>query len=124
MVLAGSFTQDIRAVGSLEACAVSNASGASSWLEPTSFDCTQHVNLCFCHAHAVHCMRSSIPEKPGVPLTSQLVPPPQDCSTFRLVPECTWFGLSCESSNVTAVTRQRLPRISSLPSYTKGIMPL
>ena len=63
--LTGSSTQDIRAVGSLEAHAGSNASGMSSWLEPTSFNCTQHVNLCFCHAHAVHHTCLSVPEKAG-----------------------------------------------------------
>ena len=65
MVWAGSFTRDIRAVGSLEACAGSDTSGVALWLEPTSFNCTQCVNLCFCHACAVHCMYLSIPEKPG-----------------------------------------------------------
>ena len=60
-----SFTPDIQAVGSLEACAGSNAFGASSWLEPTSFNCTSHVNLCFCCTHAVCHMCLSIPEKPG-----------------------------------------------------------
>ena len=64
MVWVGPFTQDIQVVGSLKAHAGSNTSGASSWLEPTSLNCTSHTNLCFCHAHAVHHMCLSILEKP------------------------------------------------------------
>ena len=64
MVWVGSFTQDIRAVGLLKACTGSDASGASSWLEPTSFNCISHVNLCFCCMHAACHMCLSIPEKP------------------------------------------------------------
>ena len=63
--LTGSSTQDIQVVGSLEAHTGSDVSGVSSWLEPTSFSSTQHVNLCFCHAHAVHHTHLSVPEKAG-----------------------------------------------------------
>ena len=59
----------------------SDASGASLWLEPTSFNCFWCINLCFCHTHVLLHMHRS----PGVPLTPQLVPLPQDCCTFRLV---------------------------------------
>ena len=52
-----SLIQDIWAVGSLEACTDSNASGAS-------FNCTSHINLCYCRMHAVHCTCLGIPEKP------------------------------------------------------------
>ena len=65
MVWVGSFTQDIRVVRSLEAHAGSDTSGTSSWLEPTSFNCTLCVNLCFCHVCAVHHAHLSVPEKPG-----------------------------------------------------------
>ena len=65
LVWVGSFTQDIRAVGSLEACTGSDASGASLWLEPTSFNCTSCINLCFCCTRAVHHTCLSIPDKPG-----------------------------------------------------------
>ena len=61
----GSFTQEIRVIGSLKALTSSDVSGASSWLEPTSFNCTQCVNLCFCHVRAVCHTHLSIPEKPG-----------------------------------------------------------
>ena len=54
--------------------------------------------------------------KGGSATTSQQVPPLQDCSTFWLVPECTWFGsASYESSRVALIHGFRTTRPWFIP---------